>query len=145
MVQESEFFKQLQAAEPFFVMAGPNVIQSEEHVLKLARQIKAVTDKLGLLLVFKSSFDKANRTSATSFRGPGLEEGLRSIPCPKHCPMHDDLPSHALYSAHTSSLTLSVFCFCVKCRNTCTMLVAFTEKKNQKKKRSSHLFQPIQG
>ncbi len=58
-------------------MAGPNVIQSEEHVLRLARQIKAVTDKLGLLLVFKSSFDKANRTSAASFRGPGLEEGLR--------------------------------------------------------------------
>jgi hypothetical protein len=82
MMQESEFFKQLKASEPFFVMAGPNVVQSEEHVLKLARQIKAVTDKLGLLLVFKSSFDKANRTSATSFRGPGLEEGLRSIPTP---------------------------------------------------------------
>ena len=78
VTQESEFYKQLKAAQPFFVMAGPNVIQSEEHVLKLARQIKAVTDKLGLLLVFKSSFDKANRTSATSFRGPGLEEGLRS-------------------------------------------------------------------
>ena len=45
--------------------------------MKLARQIKAVTDSLGLKLVFKSSFDKANRTSATSFRGPGLEEGLR--------------------------------------------------------------------
>ena len=64
-------------------MAGPNVVQSEEHVLKLARQIKAVTDKLGLLLVFKSSFDKANRTNATSFRGPGLEEGLRSAACPR--------------------------------------------------------------
>lgn len=60
-------------------MAGPNVIQSEEHVLKLARQIKAITDKLGLFLVFKSSFDKANRTSATSFRGPGLQEGLRWV------------------------------------------------------------------
>lgn len=77
-LQESDFYKNLKAASPFFVMAGPNVIQSEEHVLKLARQIKAVTDKLGLLLVFKSSFDKANRTSASSFRGPGLEEGLRS-------------------------------------------------------------------
>ncbi len=77
--QESDFFKQLKSSQPFFVMAGPNVIQSEEHVLKLARQIKAITDKLGLTLVFKSSFDKANRTSATSFRGPGLEEGLRSV------------------------------------------------------------------
>lgn len=76
-MQESDFYKSLKSAQPFFVMAGPNVIQSEEHVLKMARQIKAVTDKLGLLLVFKSSFDKANRTNANSFRGPGLEEGLR--------------------------------------------------------------------
>ena len=44
-----------------------------------AGQIKAITDRLGLLLVFKSSFDKANRTNATSFRGPGLEEGLRCV------------------------------------------------------------------
>lgn len=59
-------------------MAGPNVVESEEHVLKMARQIKSVTDSLGLKLVFKASFDKANRTSATSFRGPGIKEGLRS-------------------------------------------------------------------
>jgi 2-dehydro-3-deoxyphosphooctonate aldolase (KDO 8-P synthase) len=76
-MQESEFYQQLKAARPFFVMAGPNVIQSEEHALRLARHIKAVTDRLGLLLVFKSSFDKANRTSASAFRGPGLAEGLR--------------------------------------------------------------------
>lgn len=128
MMQESEFFKQLKAAEPFFVMAGPNVIQSEEHVLKLARQIKAVTDKLGLLLVFKSSFDKANRTSATSFRGPGLEEGLRSTPCPKNCPMHDYcLAMH--YTPHIHHLwPRCVSCYCVKCRNTCTMLVACADK-----------------
>lgn len=75
--QESEFFKSLKAAKPFFLMAGPNVVESEAHCLKMARQIKAVTDALGLKLVFKASFDKANRTSAASFRGPGLEEGLR--------------------------------------------------------------------
>lgn len=60
-------------------MAGPNVIQSEEHVLKMCRQIKAVTDSLGIELVFKASFDKANRTNASSFRGPGMEEGLRIL------------------------------------------------------------------
>ena len=60
-------------------MAGPNVVESEQHCLKLARQIKSVTDQLGLKLIFKASFDKANRTSATSFRGPGLEEGLRCV------------------------------------------------------------------
>ena len=76
-VQESEFFQRLKASKPFFLMAGPNVIESEAHCLKLARQIKLVTNALGLTLVFKASFDKANRTSATSFRGPGMSEGLR--------------------------------------------------------------------
>jgi 2-dehydro-3-deoxyphosphooctonate aldolase (KDO 8-P synthase) len=75
----SPFFDALRTAEPFFVMAGPNVIESEEHALKMARQIKSVTDELGLQLVFKSSFDKANRTSSASFRGPGLEYGLKVL------------------------------------------------------------------
>jgi 2-dehydro-3-deoxyphosphooctonate aldolase (KDO 8-P synthase) len=75
----SEFFIELKSSEPFFVMAGPNVIESAEHCLKMARQIKSVTDELGLKLVFKSSFDKANRTSAASFRGPGMEEGLKVL------------------------------------------------------------------
>ncbi|PSC67650.1 2-dehydro-3-deoxyphosphooctonate aldolase [Micractinium conductrix] len=79
MAEESAFFQELKASAPFFLMAGPNVIQSEEHCLKMCRQIKAVTDSLGLKLVFKSSFDKANRTSASSFRGPGMEEGLRVL------------------------------------------------------------------
>lgn len=76
---ESAFFQELKGSQPFFLMAGPNVIQSEEHMLKMCRQIKAVTDSLGMKLVFKSSFDKANRTSAGSFRGPGMEEGLRIL------------------------------------------------------------------
>lgn len=79
MAEYSEFFTELKSSQPFFVMAGPNVIESAEHCLKMARQIKTVTDSLGLKLIFKSSFDKANRTSASSFRGPGLEEGLRIL------------------------------------------------------------------
>ncbi|KAL6784529.1 hypothetical protein ACKKBF_B02155 [Auxenochlorella protothecoides x Auxenochlorella symbiontica] len=79
MAEESAFFKELKGSAPFFLMAGPNVIQSEEHCLKMCRQIKAVTDSLGIKLVFKSSFDKANRTNAASFRGPGMEEGLRVL------------------------------------------------------------------
>ncbi|XP_057822661.2 2-dehydro-3-deoxyphosphooctonate aldolase 1 isoform X1 [Cryptomeria japonica] len=75
----SALYKQLKGAEPFFLLAGPNVIESEEHILKMARQIKSVTERLGLQLVFKSSFDKANRTSTKSFRGPGLEEGLKIL------------------------------------------------------------------
>ncbi|KAK4398762.1 2-dehydro-3-deoxyphosphooctonate aldolase 1 [Sesamum angolense] len=63
----------------FFLLAGPNVIESEEHILHMAKQIKAISSKLGLPLVFKSSFDKANRTSSKSFRGPGLAEGLKIL------------------------------------------------------------------
>eukprot|EP01018_Ginkgo_biloba_P036467 Gb_16280 [translate_table: standard] len=79
MASSSALYNQLKGAEPFFLFAGPNVIESEDHILKMARQIKSITDKLGLQLVFKSSFDKANRTSAKSFRGPGLEEGLKIL------------------------------------------------------------------
>lgn len=60
-------------------MAGPNVIQSQDHIFKMCRQIKQVTDEVGVKFIFKSSFDKANRTSAKSFRGPGIDEGLKVL------------------------------------------------------------------
>ncbi|KAM3202359.1 2-dehydro-3-deoxyphosphooctonate aldolase 1 [Capsicum annuum] len=72
-------FNQLKAAEPFFLLAGPNVIESEDHILYMAKHLKDITSKLGLKFVFKSSFDKANRTSSKSFRGPGLAEGLKIL------------------------------------------------------------------
>lgn len=75
----SALYSQLKAAEPFFLMAGPNVIESEDHIFYMARHIKAISDKLGVQLIFKSSFDKANRTSSKSFRGPGLEQGLKIL------------------------------------------------------------------
>jgi 2-dehydro-3-deoxyphosphooctonate aldolase (KDO 8-P synthase) len=62
-----------------FLIAGPCVIESEEHVLKMAEAIKAVTKKLGMPYIFKASYDKANRTSVRSFRGPGIVEGLRTL------------------------------------------------------------------
>jgi 2-dehydro-3-deoxyphosphooctonate aldolase (KDO 8-P synthase) len=63
---------------PLFI-AGPCVIESREHVLKMARLLAKMRDELGIQLVFKSSFDKANRSSIESFRGPGLEEGLEHL------------------------------------------------------------------
>ena len=63
----------------FKLIAGPCVIESEENVMLVAKKIKEITDKLDIPFVFKSSFDKANRTSINSFRGPGLEEGLRIL------------------------------------------------------------------
>lgn len=64
---------------PFFLIAGPCVIESENHCLGLAEQLKQVTDRLGVPFIFKASFDKANRTSVTSYRGPGLVEGMRIL------------------------------------------------------------------
>lgn len=62
--------------EPPLFFAGPCVIESREHALAMAGRIRAVADETGARIVYKSSFDKANRSSIDSFRGPGLEEGL---------------------------------------------------------------------
>lgn len=63
----------------FQLIAGPCVIESEEMVLSIAEQMKGITERLGIPYTFKASFDKANRTSLHSFRGPGLEEGMRIL------------------------------------------------------------------
>ncbi len=62
-----------------FLIAGPCVIESEEHALRMAEIIKGVTRALSLPFIFKASYDKANRTSLRSFRGPGIKEGLRIL------------------------------------------------------------------
>lgn len=64
---------------PLFVIAGPCVIESETQTLTTAEALAGIARRLGLMVIFKSSFDKANRSSDRSFRGPGLEEGLRIL------------------------------------------------------------------
>jgi 2-dehydro-3-deoxyphosphooctonate aldolase (KDO 8-P synthase) len=64
---------------PLAFIAGPCVIESEEHAVAMARSISDVARRVGIPFIFKSSFDKANRTAAESFRGPGLREGLRIL------------------------------------------------------------------
>jgi len=64
---------------PMVLLAGPCVIEGEDFTLKTAEKIAAIADSCGVPLVFKSSFDKANRTSKDGFRGPGLDEGLRIL------------------------------------------------------------------
>ncbi|MBK7205649.1 MAG: 3-deoxy-8-phosphooctulonate synthase [Thermomonas sp.] len=64
---------------PFFLVAGPCVVESEQLQVDVAGQLKEITGRLGINFIFKSSFDKANRTSIGSFRGPGMEEGLRVL------------------------------------------------------------------
>ncbi len=64
---------------PFFLIAGPCVIESEQLALQTASQLKEITGRLGIPFIYKSSFDKANRSSGDSFRGPGMQEGLRIL------------------------------------------------------------------
>ncbi len=85
--------------QPLFLIAGPCVIESEQLALDTAGQLKELTSVLGLPFIYKSSFDKANRSSGTSFRGPGLEEGLRilqqvreQIGVPVLTDVHEDTP-----------------------------------------------------
>lgn len=65
--------------KPFFLMAGPCVIESESMVMEIAQEMKAICDDLGIHYIFKASYDKANRTSVSSFRGPGMQKGLEIL------------------------------------------------------------------
>jgi 2-dehydro-3-deoxyphosphooctonate aldolase (KDO 8-P synthase) len=65
--------------QPIFLIAGPCVVESEDLQMRTAEKLKAITDKLGVFFIFKSSFDKANRSSDKSYRGPGMDEGLRVL------------------------------------------------------------------
>ena len=84
---------------PFFLIAGPCVIESEELALSTAAELKQMTADLGIPFIYKSSYDKANRSSADSFRGPGIEEGLRilqkvkdEVKVPVLTDVHEDTP-----------------------------------------------------
>ncbi|KAB7780258.1 MULTISPECIES: 3-deoxy-8-phosphooctulonate synthase [Xanthomonas] len=86
---------------PLFLIAGPCVIESMQLQLDVAGRLKEITGRLGINFIFKSSFDKANRTSGTSFRGPGLEEGLKvleavktQIGVPVLTDVHEYTPMH---------------------------------------------------
>jgi 2-dehydro-3-deoxyphosphooctonate aldolase (KDO 8-P synthase) len=65
--------------QPLFLIAGPCVVESEDLQLRTAERLKSIADRLGIHFIFKSSFDKANRSSDKSYRGPGIEEGLRVL------------------------------------------------------------------
>ena len=73
------FEREIGLDQRIFLIAGPCVIESEKLQLDVAERLKTITDRLGILLIFKSSFDKANRSSDRSFRGLGMEEGLRIL------------------------------------------------------------------
>src|SRR5688572_26550363 len=65
--------------QPFFLIAGPCVVESEQLQMDVAGKLKEMTAELGIPFIFKSSYDKANRSSGKSFRGPGMEKGLEIL------------------------------------------------------------------
>src|SRR5882724_7601179 len=69
----------LGGGHPLFLIAGPCVIESEAHAVKIAEAVARIAADAGVPYVFKASYDKANRSSVKSFRGPGLKEGLRIL------------------------------------------------------------------
>jgi 2-dehydro-3-deoxyphosphooctonate aldolase (KDO 8-P synthase) len=84
---------------PFFLIAGPCVVESEGLVLEVAGRMQEITRQLGIPYIFKASYDKANRSSKSSFRGPGIDEGLRllgevkrQLRLPVLTDVHEDTP-----------------------------------------------------
>jgi 2-dehydro-3-deoxyphosphooctonate aldolase (KDO 8-P synthase) len=79
VLNDSAIWKSLSAPGRLSLIAGPCVIESEELCLQVAASLKKTCDRLGIFYVFKASYDKANRTSGKSFRGPGIEAGLQTL------------------------------------------------------------------
>jgi 2-dehydro-3-deoxyphosphooctonate aldolase (KDO 8-P synthase) len=97
------------AGAPLLVIAGPCVIESEAHALETAHQLREITARAGVQFVFKASYDKANRTSITSYRGPGLGEGVRVLGRVREeagVPILTDIhePSHAAAAAEVADV-----------------------------------------
>lgn len=91
--------------QPFFLIAGPCVIEGEQFALDTAGQLKEITQALGIPFIYKSSYDKANRTSGKSFRGPGMDAGLKilaavkkQIGVPVLTDVHEDTPMNEVAS-----------------------------------------------
>nr|WP_320147998.1 3-deoxy-8-phosphooctulonate synthase [uncultured Anaeromusa sp.] len=100
---------ELGAQRPIALIAGPCVIEDYERTLRIGRGIKAITERLGMPYIFKASFDKANRSSYNSFRGPGLEEGLgmlQKIKTELNLPVLSDI--HEITQVEPASKVLDV-------------------------------------
>ena len=102
---------------PFFLIAGPCVIESERLALETSAELKAICESLDIPFIYKSSFDKANRSSHESFRGPGLEEGLRileevrgGVGVPVLTDVHEDTPIDEVASVVSVLQTPAFLC-----------------------------------
>ncbi|HEU6446988.1 MAG TPA: 3-deoxy-8-phosphooctulonate synthase [Verrucomicrobiae bacterium] len=98
MFNDSGIWKNLNSPRQLFLIAGPCVIENEKLCLHVAATLKKICRELGIFYVFKASFDKANRTSAKAFRGPGIENGLRVL-----AKIRDEFDLPVLTDVHTEA------------------------------------------
>ncbi len=125
--------------QPLFLIAGPCVIESEQLALDTAAELKALTTELGVPFIFKSSYDKANRSSHSSYRGPGLEAGLRilekvrdQIGVPVLTDVHEDTPLDEVASVVSVMQTPAFLCRQTNfIQNVCRQGIPVNIKKGQ--------------
>ena len=108
--------------QPFFLIAGPCVIESKQLALDTAGTLKEICQKLNIPFIYKSSFDKANRSSVDSFRGPGIDEGLKilaevkkHIQVPVLTDVHEDTPLETVASVVDVLQTPAFLCRQTNC------------------------------
>lgn len=125
--------------KPLFLIAGPCVIESEALALSTAETLKAITEKLGIPFIYKSSFDKANRSSHESYRGPGITEGLRildkvktDLEVPVLTDVHEDTPLDEVADVVSVLQTPAFLCRQTNfIHNVCAQLKPVNIKKGQ--------------
>jgi 2-dehydro-3-deoxyphosphooctonate aldolase (KDO 8-P synthase) len=126
---------------PLFVIAGPCVVENESLCLMVAERMQQITSKLGLPYIFKASYDKANRTSVTSFRGLGLDEGLRILERVRNAvgvPVLSDV--HSVDDVHAAADVLDVLQIpAFLCRQTDLLLAAARTNKTVNVKKGQFL------
>jgi 2-dehydro-3-deoxyphosphooctonate aldolase (KDO 8-P synthase) len=125
--------------QPLFLIAGPCVIEDEALVMNIAGQLKEMTARIGMPYIFKASFDKANRSSHESFRGPGMEEGLRvlqkvkqDIGVPVLTDVHEDTPLDEVADVVSVMQTPAFLCRQTNfIQNVCSQGIPVNIKKGQ--------------
>jgi 2-dehydro-3-deoxyphosphooctonate aldolase (KDO 8-P synthase) len=125
--------------QPLFLIAGPCVIEDEALVMSIAGQLKEMTARIGMPYIFKASFDKANRSSHESFRGPGIEEGLRvlqkvkqDIGVPVLTDVHEDTPLDEVADVVSVMQTPAFLCRQTNfIQNVCSQGIPVNIKKGQ--------------
>ena len=125
--------------QPFFLIAGPCVIESEALAMDTATQLKTICEKLSIPFIYKSSFDKANRSSISSFRGLGIDEGLRilqkvkdEVGVPVLTDVHEDTPFDAVASVVDVMQTPAFLCRQTNfIQNVCRQGIPVNIKKGQ--------------